>query len=707
MRHFFFLIFLTALFNNGYGQISTCISLLEVPDSSTNNAAFWNASYWYDAITELNNLPESPTALSWTVKDDDCAGVFKIGYQLALDLDGNGFVETLIDSDSLFNQDTIRFNNFDYYQGGIARRFDFRSVAPAERWRFGRSITSIGDTLRRISVIWENTAGTTTLPELPYGTHRITWRFVSSCGQTSTCVQTVQVKDGLPPTIVCKENLSVNLYNSNPPLVSLWAIDFLQNFSDNYSPAGKLNLGIRKSGTGNGFPVNSDGTLDYTVEFNCMELGFNEIDLWVRDQSGKTDSCVTTLLVLNNLNVCNFPGPENLNIRVRTDQNECVQDAGFDFEGFNNIPTFLLTFVNSGPNCNFIFPNLSGLPAPGTATIQPVFNADPLNGVNTYDLVLIAQHILGVTPITNPYRLLAADANVNGQITVFDIVEWRKLILGVYNELPLVDSWRFVNADQVFADPTNPFAEPLQDRVTFATLLANDEADFIGIKMGDIDGNAEANQLLTSDERTAPFAWQIADQSLTAGSTFTFQMMPEMDAKAVQFTLNTTGLELLAVEGLPEEAFALSRDRMTLAWFGDATPTITITARATRDGRLSDLLRLSDEVTRSVAFTADAQAHEQLLHFRQSALNGFEVFQNAPNPAHSSTNIDFYLPASGNVQLSLFDVNGRVVAEQNGHFTEGYQRFVVSDLERFPAGTMLYYRVLANGVSATHKFFTF
>jgi hypothetical protein len=707
MRNFFLFIFLTVLYTRVYCQVSTCTSLLEVSDSSTNNTAFWFGSEWFDFLAQSHNLAESPIALSWTVKDDACAGVFKIGYQLALDMDGNGFVETLIDSDSLFNQSIVRFNNIDNYQGGEARAFDVRPVPSTERWRFGRSITSIGDTLRRISVIWDNTAGATTLPELPYGTHRITWRFLSSCGQTSTCVQTIRVKDGLPPTIVCTENLSMNLQNINPPAAGLFASNALQYTEDNYIPTNLLQLGIRKAGTGVGFPINTNGTPSQMISFNCDDLGTNQIELWVRGPQGSTNSsCTTSVYIQDNFGSCTNP-PSGLKIGVRTDQDECVADVNYDLEGFNPMIFSFLNVVYNDANCESIFQNLNVLPAPSSATIQPLFNADPLNGVYTYDLVLIAQHILGVTPITNPYRLIAADANGNGQITVFDIVEWRKLILGIYTELPLVDSWRFVNADQVFADPTNPFAEPLQDRVTFGTLIEDERADFIGIKMGDIDGNAEPNNLLSFDERTGLFAWQIADRVLTAGNTFTFDMVPEMEAQALQFTLNSAGLELLSVQGLPEETFALGRDRMTLAWFGDATPTITITARANRNGKLSDFLRLSDEVTRTVAFTSDAQTHEQVLYFRNAAVAGFEVFQNTPNPAHGSTNIDFYLPESGDVQLSVYDVSGRVVAEQNGRFAAGYQRFVVDDLERFPSGTMLYYRVMTNGVSVTHKFFTF
>ncbi|MBK7937144.1 MAG: hypothetical protein IPJ82_08605 [Lewinellaceae bacterium] len=90
--------------------------------------------------------------------------------------------------------------------------------------------------------------------------------------------------------------------------------------------------------------------------------------------------------------------------------------------------------------------------------MTPTKDDNPLNGVSTYDLVLISKHILGLEPLNSPYKMIAADANKSNSITTFDIVEIRKLILGIYNELPNNTSWRFVDKDYVFPQPTNPFA---------------------------------------------------------------------------------------------------------------------------------------------------------------------------------------------------------------------------------------------------------
>jgi hypothetical protein len=62
---------------------------------------------------------------------------------------------------------------------------------------------------------------------------------------------------------------------------------------------------------------------------------------------------------------------------------------------------------------------------------SPELDDNPLNGVSTYDLVLIKNHIDGDLPFTSPYQYVAADINRSGTITTFDILELRNLILGI------------------------------------------------------------------------------------------------------------------------------------------------------------------------------------------------------------------------------------------------------------------------------------
>ncbi len=132
--------------------------------------------------------------------------------------------------------------------------------------------------------------------------------------------------------------------------------------------------------------------------------------------------------------------------------------------------------------------------------VAPEKDDNPLNGVTTYDLVLISKHILGSEPLNSPYKMIAADANKSGSITTFDIVEFRKLILGIYNPPPPEvnpwpnSSWRFVDKEYTFPNPANPFQAAFPEIIEHLNLAAYETANFVGVKIGDVNNTATGNR---------------------------------------------------------------------------------------------------------------------------------------------------------------------------------------------------------------------
>lgn len=130
------------------------------------------------------------------------------------------------------------------------------------------------------------------------------------------------------------------------------------------------------------------------------------------------------------------------------------------------------------------------LPKGGAYSLAPYSNAQPLNGVSTFDLVMISRHIDGVEPLDSPYKIIAADITNEGLIGLPDTVELRKLILGQITEFVFNTSWRFVRADYVFPNPTNPFQPPYPENYATPNLTADvTDMDFIGVKIGDINNS--------------------------------------------------------------------------------------------------------------------------------------------------------------------------------------------------------------------------
>ncbi len=136
------------------------------------------------------------------------------------------------------------------------------------------------------------------------------------------------------------------------------------------------------------------------------------------------------------------------------------------------------------------------VPAAQNYTLAPQHNRNPVNGVTSFDLARISKHILGAEALNSPWKILAADANGSNSVTSFDIVECRKIILGAETSFSSLPSWRFFPASTTFADKANPFTAPMPtEGGTIVNLQQNiSNANFYGVKVGDTNETAEANQ---------------------------------------------------------------------------------------------------------------------------------------------------------------------------------------------------------------------
>jgi len=116
-----------------------------------------------------------------------------------------------------------------------------------------------------------------------------------------------------------------------------------------------------------------------------------------------------------------------------------------------------------------------------------------LNGVSTADIIFISRHILGIEPFTDPLKRIAADVDRNSKITTLDLIQLRKLILGIDIELEHQPPWIFINADYQFSNPTKPYDEVYNEHATKITIDFSQpySLDFIGIKIGDVTENVD------------------------------------------------------------------------------------------------------------------------------------------------------------------------------------------------------------------------
>lgn len=638
---------------------------VEVCDFTTNDEALWYESYWLDVVTGLHDLPDAPAELGFTATDTCANGSIAIRYVLFLDLDGDGTQETAVGSDSLPGYNIVKYGNV--FGAGTARAFDERPVASDLKYGFAlETLVSGPGTTARIR--WNTAAqpGVYTDPQLPYGMHTVKWFVTDAQGNEYICEYDITVKDCEPPTIVCVSNFIVNIMATGQ--IALWAPDFLQYAQDNHSPSYQLDFAVRKAGAGNGFPVDTSGAPLLNVVFNCNELGPQLIELWARDQAGNVNYCQPTITIMDPFDMCNL---------YHADAVMCTR-----------------LWCNDGVIANLDYgfgPPDAFDPATGCATFEdlitltggyfflPVYDQGPLNGVNTLDLIRTARHILGLEPLASPYAMIAADVNKGNSITTFDLVESKKLIQGIYDELPNNTSWRFIDANYVFPNPANPFQTAGPDTLTYTLEDSVLYFNFYGIKVGDVDCSAYPGfGAGIVDDRTASL--QLSDAILLAGETLELPIRPGETGEWLGFQAGLRfNPDLLEIErvtpgslpGMDASAFASPLPgTLNVVWFNTApqviqpeTPLFTLHLKALAPVRLSDALSLAKSPISAEAYTGAETTRKLNLEFTERIGKAGEtaIFAPQPNPTAAGATIPLRLAKAETVTLELSDLSGKRV----------------------------------------------
>jgi hypothetical protein len=296
----------------------------------------------------------------------------------------------------------------------------------------------------------------------PLGTHVVTWRVEDGCGNFNVKTVTITVADNTPPMALCRHGLSVSLGAGG--LTALTPAMFDAGSTDNCAPASALMLSITPTSVG------------------CSQIGNQPVTLTVTDPTGLQSQCQTFVIVQDNNNTCNR---YTISGTIRDVHNQALPGVTVrDGQGHT---------VLTDDSGVFTFNSLTG---GQNYSIRPEHNGNWKNGVTTYDLLLISQHILGLVPLDTPAKIYAADANNSNTVTTFDIVQLRKIILTVMDTVPNSTSWRFYPTNYVFPNLENPFVSPVPATIELNALDASvTNLEFRGIKTGDLNLSADPNDM--------------------------------------------------------------------------------------------------------------------------------------------------------------------------------------------------------------------
>ncbi|MCB0566089.1 MAG: carboxypeptidase regulatory-like domain-containing protein [Phaeodactylibacter sp.] len=126
----------------------------------------------------------------------------------------------------------------------------------------------------------------------------------------------------------------------------------------------------------------------------------------------------------------------------------------------------------------------ANIPTGQEYTLVPELQGQALLDVSTLDIVMGAQHILGIIQLDSPFRVLAGDVNQSNSLTTLDLALIRQMVLGITTDFPV--NWQFFRTDAQFVNDNNPWQGFSGGNDSF--LLEEDITglDFYAVKTGDL-----------------------------------------------------------------------------------------------------------------------------------------------------------------------------------------------------------------------------
>lgn len=426
-----------------------------------------------------------------------------------------------------------------------------------------------------------------------------------------------------------------------------------------------------------------------------------------------------------------------------------------------------------------VFPSYSG-----NGLLSPLPDksySTPLEGISTFDLVLISKHLLGIEPFLNPFQIIAADENNSGSVTTFDLIEIRKTLLGIKSSLT-AGNVRYV-PDYCFADATfeqefyddddpntpgvqlNPFnavwtnpdqpngqtrtygAGPLpalpnsnswMDHVSINpnSLAAQEERpwSFWIIKTGDVNCTAELNEENNNLSPDATFS-ALAHAPIATNQVFVLNIraLGNTPVTAWQMGVDFAEDSLQILEVLPGnsgEGFSIDNFGMTHLPAGEFRALNYNTSGGTTNldnkilfklrvkalnpiTNIGQRFRLKNSVLTEHFYAPDGDEIDNIsLQLEvQSGLStppiaggnhtnisetGFSLLSCRPSPFTSSLYFDFFLPDDAKITISLYDSQGKLVADKSADFLRGENTLDLDNLDELPSG-LYWYQLDAEG----------
>ncbi len=530
----------------------------------------------------------------------------------------------------------------------------------------------------------------------PNGVHVIEYTAFDNCGNATVCEQMITVKDGLSPNLICKSGVVIEMTQNGAIFID--PSFMIASVSDNCTPANLLTFTLSPN------------------TFTCADIGLQNVMLTATDLEGNATICNTSIEVQDNMFSCGSAeidiSGRLLNVRGNPIANmEVVANGVF--------------FTTTDANGFYTLPDLpAGEDYIVTVSDIPVERS----GISTFDMVLIVAHILQTRKIVDPYKIIAIDVDNSNSVSISDIVAIRQLILERIDQFPAEIAWKFVDANFVFTDSTNPFLDNYPREIVLGQ-LNNDvtNADFLAVKLGDIDGDgASLNGGHVEQRYMNNHVLKVENDNLNAGEVreIEFKIGEAIETFGLQFDLFLNPEYIIFEDLVSDSELTINKNnfiydeasgRLKFTWNTQASPQKIVSNQSIFSLKVSvhkdcDIDEVIEFLQKSIAPEIyDEQYRKQSLSLsftevtQNVKMSKLVLSQNFPNPVVDETTIEIYSEAYLDAQILFVDAKGEEVMNKEIHLVPGNNSLVLQK-PSYRVGSFLFYSLMVDGkVTDTKK----
>jgi hypothetical protein len=230
------------------------------------------------------------------------------------------------------------------------------------------------------------------------------------------------------------------------------------------------------------------------------------------------------------------------------------------------------------------------------------------------------------------------------------------------------------------------------------------DINFVGIKIGDVNGNAKGRNINEgSVEKRSKVNVIMDDRKVEKGDIIEIPVMMETGQTiyGMQTEWETSGL---IIREMREGAMEIGREEYVIRDVHHSGMSIAIPegmtmernevmyiieVEAIRSGRLSEMMQLSETVNPEI-YVTDMETRALGISWRVKTETDFSLTGTTPNPWNTNTNITFELPQDGMVSFKVKDYTGRKVISTIDQYGAGKNTIQLSRSDIGHSGVYVY-----------------